>query len=149
MSVVRVAMAFPGSVHEAERCWFDTSRWSSWVDGLAEVVSVEGGWPRAGVVSWRSHPAGRGRVVERVVSYEALSGQTVEVEDDSLRGLQTVAFAPADGTVEVAFSLDYKLRKRSLLTPLVDVLFIRRALTNSLRSTLTRFGVELATRVQV
>jgi hypothetical protein len=145
MACVRAAAAFPGSVHEAESCWYDVARWPAFIEGLERVVAVEGGWPGGGgVLRWESVPAGRGRVTERVLSYEPLVGQTVELEDDSIRGRQTVAFAPVDRGVEVQLSLDYAIKGRSLITPLVDLLFIRRAMAASLQSTLTRFGAELA-----
>jgi hypothetical protein len=145
MGSVETTFAFPGTVHEAETLWYDTSRWVAWVDGLETVVSVAGDWPRAGgTVVWQSGPAGRGRVTERVVAYEQLSGQTVAVEDDQISGRQSVAFTPVDGSVEIDFRLEYKIKKRSPLTPLVDLLFIRNAVRASLRATLTRFGLELA-----
>jgi polyketide cyclase/dehydrase/lipid transport protein len=147
MREVRVALAFPASVHEAETCWYDTSRWPAWVDELARVVEVAGDWPQVGAgVIWESGPAGRGRVRERVVAYEPLAGQSLDVHDDSIQGRQSVAFTPADDGVEVALSLEYEISKRSIFTPLVDLLFIRRAMETSLRTTVSRFGVELAAR---
>jgi Polyketide cyclase / dehydrase and lipid transport len=144
MRAVSAVETFPGSVHEAESLWYDTGRWPSWVDGLDRVTDVDPRWPRPGAtVRWESGPAGRGRVVERVVAHEPLSGQTAEVQDDSIRGRQTVAFAPAERGVEVALTLEYEINKRSPLTPLVDVLFIRRAFRASLDATLRRFGLEL------
>src|SRR5438067_2519823 len=134
----------PGSVHEAEMLWYDTPRWPSWVDGLDRVTGVEPRWPQLGAtVTWQSGPAGRGRVVERVVAYEPLSGQTVEVQDDSIRATQTVSFVPEDANVAVTLSLGYELKRRSPLMRVVDVLFIRRAMTRSLEQTLSRFGAEL------
>jgi hypothetical protein len=148
MGAVRVSLVFPGSVHDAETCWYETSRWPAWIDGLARVISVDGDWPGVGArVTWESWPAGRGRVIERVVSFERLAGQTLEVEDDSITGRQSVSFAPLEGRVEVSLSLSYHLKKRSPLTPLLDALFIRRAMASSLRSTLTHFGAELAAGV--
>jgi hypothetical protein len=145
VATVRVTNTFPGSVHEAETCWYATARWPHWVNELAHVVSVDGDWPRPGAsVTWQSGPAGRGRVHERVVAHEALRGQTVEVEDDSIRGRQRVTFTPADGGVEVELSLEYAIKRRSPLTPLIDALFVRRPMANSLGKTLTRFGAELA-----
>jgi Polyketide cyclase / dehydrase and lipid transport len=144
MRVVTVAETFPGSVHEAETAWYDTTRWPAWVDGLDRVSDVDPRWPQLGAtVTWESGPAGRGRVVERVVDYEPLGGQTVEVQDDTIRGQQRVTFTPADEGVNVELSLQYEIKNRSFLTPLVDVLFIRRAWTTSLRTTLHGFGVEL------
>jgi hypothetical protein len=145
MRTVRVTRSFPGSVHEAETLWYDTSRWPTWIDGLAHVAKVEGPWPDTGAkVIWDSHPAGRGRVVERVLAHDQLAGQSLAVEDESIRGRQTVVFSPADGSVEVDLSLEYELKKRSIVTPLIDVLFIRRAMATSLATTLARFGVELS-----
>jgi hypothetical protein len=131
-------------VHEAETAWYDTTRWSGWVDGLDRVSDVDPRWPQVGAsVTWESGPAGRGRVVERVVAYEPLSGQTVEVQDDSIRGQQDVKFTPAEEGVNVELTLEYEIKQRSLLTPLVDLLFIRRAFRTSLESTVQRFGLEL------
>lgn len=145
MRTVRVARSFPGTVHEAETLWYDTSRWPTWIDGLAHVATVEGQWPELGAkVVWDSHPAGRGRVVERVVAHEPLSGLSLAVEDESIRGLQTVVFTPAEDRVEVELALEYEIKKRSIVTPIVDVLFIRRAMLVSLGATVARFGVELA-----
>jgi Polyketide cyclase / dehydrase and lipid transport len=147
MRRVRVALAFAASVHEAETCWYDTTRWPAWVDELARIVEVAGDWPRAGAsVTWESGPAGRGHVIERVVAYQPLGGQTLDVHDDSIQGQQRVTFTPADGSVEVVLGLDYEISERSIFTPLIDVLFIRRAMERSLRTTLSGFGVELAAR---
>jgi hypothetical protein len=145
LAKIRVTQVFPGSVHEAEICWYDTERWPRWVDELARVLAVDGAWPRPGAsVIWESGPAGRGRVHERVSAYEPLAGQTVEVEDDSIKGTQRVAFTPVDDGVEVGLSLEYAIKRRSLLTPLVDALFVRRPMAISLGKTLARFGAELA-----
>lgn len=144
MRAVSAVQTFPGSVHEAESVWYDTGRWSSWVVGLDRVTNVDPRWPQPGAsVTWESGPAGRGRVVERVVEHERLGGQTVEVEDDSIRGRQSVEFAPAEEAVEVTLTLEYEIKKRSPLTPLVDMLFIRRAFRTSLDESLRRFGLEL------
>jgi hypothetical protein len=144
MATVRVTHAFAASVAAAERCWYDTSRWEAWVDGLERVVAVEPGWPRSGAtVTWESGPAGRGHVTERVVAYEPGAGQTVEVEDVSITGRQSVSFAAIPDGVEVTLALAYRQRRRSPVTPLVDLLFIRRAMTLSLGRTLSRFGARL------
>ena len=146
MTSVGVTQAFAGSVHEAESCWYDTARWPVWVDQLARVVEVDGNWPEPGAtVIWESGPAGRGRVRERVAAYEPLSGQTVEVEDDSIIGRQTVTFTPEEDGLSIELVLDYSIKKRSPITRLIDLLFIRRLMAGSLRTTLGRFGTELET----
>jgi hypothetical protein len=145
MRTVRVAMQFPAAVHEAESCWYDAARWPDWVDGLDRIVALSADWPRVGAtVAWESGPAGRGSVLERVVAYEPLVGQLLEVQDDSIRGRQSVAFASADGGVEVALTLEYRITRRSLFMPVIDFLFVGRAMAASLSTTLARFGAELA-----
>ena len=94
MGKVKVELELPG-VHAsaAEELWYDTVRWPTFVDGLGHMFKVDEGWPRepGAVVIWDSNPGGRGRVLERVVSFEARVGQTVEVEDEKIHGRQTIA----------------------------------------------------------
>jgi hypothetical protein len=124
LASVSVKHLVAGSVHEAETCWYDTARWPRWVDSLARVVSVDGDWPAPGAsVRWESGPAGRGRVTERVLDYEPLAVQN---------------------GVEVELSLRYKIKRRSPLTALVDLLFVRRPMTLSLGRTLSGFEAALA-----
>lgn len=145
MRAVRVAQTFAGTVTEAERCWYATDGWDHWVDGLDDVLVVRGDWPQVGSsVTWKSGPAGRGRVVEQVIAYEPMRGQALEVADASIQGRQSVTFAADGDRVEVALTLEYRLVRRTIVSPVVDVLFIRRAMAASLGSTLSRFGAELA-----
>jgi Polyketide cyclase / dehydrase and lipid transport len=133
----------PGRTADAEALWYDANRWAAWIDGFGHVVKLEGDWPHPGArLQWDSPPAGRGRVVEHVIAYEPRAGQTVEVEDERLEGTQTVSFEPAGDGVRVTVVLDYRLKQRGLLTPVLDALFIRRSLRASLMRTLTRFGHE-------
>jgi hypothetical protein len=144
MRTARVARTFEASVSEAERLWYDTARWIEWVEGLERVVGTRGAWPGVGAtVSWESGPAGRGHVTETVIAHEPLSGQTLEVTDDSIRGRQQIAFSPEPPGVRVELSLAYDIRRRSPLTAVIDLLFIRRAMVASLEQTLTRFGASL------
>ena len=145
MGRARVLHTVAGSARQAQACWYDTTRWPLWVDGLEQVLQVAGDWPRVGSsVTWESGPAGRGRVTERVIAYDAARGQTLEVDDDSIGGLQSVSFAPAPNGVQVGLSLEYRLKRRSIVSPLIDLLFIRRAMAVSLEATVARFAVELA-----
>lgn len=144
MPRVRAAVSVPGLASEAEALWYEPRRWPAWVDGFGHVAKVEGEWPAPGArVVWDSKPGGRGRVVERVTAYEARSGQTLAVEDEQLRGTQRVSFVPGADTVEVALELEYEIKGANVLTPLTDALFIRRALRDSLRRSLSRFAYEL------
>ena len=150
MGRVSASCQLRGPLGAAERLWYDTSRWPSFIDGFARLVKVEGNWPRAGGrVVWDSTPAGRGRVVERVTRHEAGAGQSLEVEDPRLQGTQEIRFARLDDGIEVGLQLDYELKQRTPLGAVVDVLFIRRALRDSLRRTLTRFSRELRSDMEL
>jgi hypothetical protein len=143
MGRVRAVQSVPGLASEAEELWYDPQRWPAWVDGFGHTVKLEGEWPAAGARSvWDSKPGGRGRVVERVTEYEARTGQTLAVEDGKLRGTQRVSFEPGPDGVEVALELEYELKERNPLTPVTDLLFIRRALRDSLKRSLLRFARE-------
>ncbi|MFZ0089924.1 MAG: SRPBCC family protein [Solirubrobacteraceae bacterium] len=140
MAAVEATRTFPGSVADAEARWYDTSRWSQWVDGLERVEAVDPAYPAAGAaVTWVSGPAGRGRVSERVIEHAPGAGQTVDVQDGAITGRQIVAFATAGDAVSVTLALEYRLRRRSPVTLLLDVLFVRRAMAQSLERTLSRF----------
>jgi hypothetical protein len=122
--------------------WTDPRRWASFVEGFARVRDVAPDWPSEGAkLVWESIPAGRGRVTERVVE-SGEGGFATEVFDDSLHGTQRADFRPeADGT-RVVVELDYELTKYGPLRAVADLVFIRRALRDSLRRTLDRFAVE-------
>jgi hypothetical protein len=140
---VRAAVTVPGRVAEAEELWYDPHRWAAWIDGFGHVAKLEGEWPHEGArLLWDSRPNGRGRVDERVTGYEARAGQTLEVEDERLAGTQRVSFDPVGEQVRVSLTLEYRLKDRSPITPLLDILFIRRAVRDSLRRTVDRFGHE-------
>jgi hypothetical protein len=133
----------PGRIAEAEELYYDRHRWPSWVDGFGHVVKLEGDWPQVGArLLWQSPPKGRGLVQERVQAYEARTGQTLEIEDERMRGIQTVAFEADGDQVRVTLTLAYELKQHGPLGRLVDRLFIRRSVGDSLRRTLTRFTYE-------
>jgi hypothetical protein len=149
MGRARASISVPGRAAEAEALWYDPHRWQAWVDGFGHIVSLDGEWPQAGAeLVWQSPPGGRGRVTERVVAYEMRTGQTVEVEDATMTGRQTVKFEPGPETVEVTLSLEYEIKDRTPLTPAVDLLFVRRAMSDALRRTVTRFSNERKAEIQ-
>jgi uncharacterized membrane protein len=144
VSRVRATIQVPGLAHEAEDLWYDTSRWPTFIDGLHHVERVEGDWPRPGArVLWDSKPGGRGRVLERVTAYAAREGQTLDVEDEKMRGTQRVIFAPVPDGVTVTLELQYQLKEARPGMAVVDLLFIRRPQRESLQRTLRRFRTEV------
>ena len=59
------------------------------------------------------------------------------------------SFTPRPDGVDVTLSLEYELKERNPLTPLIDLLFIRRAIAASLRRTLERFARERRADVEL
>jgi hypothetical protein len=146
MGRVRAEVDVAVLASEAEELWYDTSRWPTFVDGLAHVAKIEGDWPHgAGArVLWDAKVDGRGRVDERVVTHEARVGQTVAVEDEKITGTQRIEFHPTDRGCKVVLALDYKLKMDRPIAPVIDV-FARRPMRDSLKRTLARFRRELET----
>src|SRR4051794_41359402 len=137
MGRARVQIVANGRLSEAEALWYDTGRWSTFIDGFGHLATQDAGWPREGTVVWDSRPGGRGRVRERVLRYAAGDGQDVEVEDERLTGTQEVRFAPAgEGRVRVSLELRWELKKRYPGSAVVDALFIRSRVRDSLQRTL-------------
>ena len=128
---------------EALALWTDLRRWPSFMEGFARVKRAEGEWPEQGaLVTWESIPGGRGLVTEKVLSRDESQIQT-EVFEDALAGRQTARFLPTeDGATRAELELEYKLTRSGILRQVTDVLFIRRALNDSLTRTLRRFAVE-------
>ena len=122
--------------------WADVSRWPSFIEGFARLVENDPGWPAPDArLVWESVPTGRGRVTEKVVESSEDRIATM-VFEDRLAGRQEFRVAPGPGGAAVELSLEYTLTKYGPLGVVADALFIRRAIRDSLRRTLFRFGVE-------
>ena len=64
------------------------------------------------------------------------------VFEDRRSGRQTFRARASESGAWVELSLEYTLTAYGPLGPVADVIFIRRALRDSLRRTIARFGVE-------
>jgi len=135
----------------AEALWYDVTRRPSFIDGFKTVAKLDGDWPRAGArLVWDSVPAGRGRVVETVTRYEVRSGQTVQVEDERITGEQTVTFTPlGEGRSRIDLELVWRHKEATPLTPLLDLLFVRRQFADELRRSLARFRREVEVEAEL
>jgi hypothetical protein len=122
--------------------WTDVRRWPSYVEGFGHVVELSPDWPAVGArVVWESTPGGRGRVTEKVVASEADRFAT-RVFEPALVGTQALRVGGGEAGAEVELTLEYELQRYGPLRALADALFIRRALRDALRRTLSRFAVE-------
>jgi hypothetical protein len=118
--------------------WTNTDRWATFIEGFARVVERDREWPDEGAkVVWESNPSGRGRVTEKVLE-RGPGVFATRVFEDRLQGTQTARVA--DG--RFLLTLEYELVAGGPLRAVADVLFIGRALRDSLRRTVHRFAVE-------
>ena len=146
MGVARDAVTVQLRADRAFGLWTDLSRWPTFIDGFGHVERADDSWPGEGAkLVWRSGPAGRGLVTERVVASEPAERFVTQVLEERLRGAQAVKFQPVDdGSTRVDMELDYTLTQGGPLSGVTDLLFIRRALTDAIRRTLRRFATEAA-----
>jgi uncharacterized membrane protein len=146
VAVVRREAVVDLTPEQAYELWTDTSRWPTFVDGFANLEQVDAEWPAPGAkLVWRSTPAGKGRVSEKVVSSEPPFRFATRVFEARSLGTQTIAFTPIEeGGTGVELSLDYKLTSGGPLRAVTDLLFIRRAQGDALTRTLRRFAIEAA-----
>src|SRR3954449_6580053 len=146
MGRVKAELQLPGvATSDAEELWYDVRRWPTFVDGFGHVARIDEGWPRevGARVVWDARPGGRGRVLERVARFEARGGQTVEVEDEKIYGRQTVTFTPNAGGCAMSLELEYSIKQEKGVPGVVDRLFVRRPMRDSLQRTLSRFEREV------
>ena len=90
---------------------------------------------------WVTPPHGRGLMSEIVTAYTAGDGQTLDVEDAKVRGLQRVRFE-SDG-VRTRITLALELETEGKLPP-GRRWWLRRQFRGELERTLERFSYELA-----
>ncbi|HKP89522.1 MAG TPA: SRPBCC family protein [Thermoleophilaceae bacterium] len=146
MATTREAITVKLPPDRAFDLWTDLTRWPTFVDGFGHVDRIDGDWPQEGAkLVWRSGPAGRGIVTEKVVASEPGERFVTQVFEERMSGAQALAFTLTDdGSTRVDIELDYQLTQGGPLRAITDLLFIRRALTDALRRTLRRFATEAA-----
>ena len=140
--VARAGAVVPLAPEGALALWTKVSRWPAFVEGHARTLELSPDWPADGSrVVWESGPGGRGRVTEKVVEHS--NGRfATDVFEDALHGRQTLRIGEHAEGSRVQVELEYDLAQGGPLRALSDLLFIRRALRDSLNRTLRRFAVE-------
>lgn len=149
MAKVEASVEIAAPLAEVWDLYFDRDRWPSWVDGFASVVA-DSGYPDAGgTLTWRSTPAGRGEVRERVKAHEPRSLHRIDYDDPGSSGTLEAAFEmlPADSAesgrrTRVSQRLDYRVKAGGPLRPVLDYLFIRPQMRRSLERSLVELRLE-------
>ena len=135
------------SLAEAWDLYFDPNSWLSWVDGFAHAESSSGYPEQGGQLRWRSTPAGRGLVAEKVIAHEPRRRHLIEFSDPESRGeLETSFEIKGEGATVVTQTFTYELAEGGPLRALTDVLFIRPQIRRSLRRSLDRYRIEAGER---
>jgi hypothetical protein len=119
------------------------------VDGFAQVEAADGYPEVGGTLRWRSVPAGRGVVAERVLDHEPRRLHRVAFSDETSEGELATSFAiePTEpdeqALTRVGQEVEYRLRRRTPFSPLTDFLFVRSQVQRSLTRSLERLRHEI------
>jgi uncharacterized protein YndB with AHSA1/START domain len=147
MAVVEQEVHVPAPLAEVWDCYFDPRAWPEWVDSFGSVIESEGYPEAGGTLRWKSVPAGRGEVTEKVLEHESRRRHRIEFSDPSMEGEMTVTFAIEGEGTKVAASMDYRLLDKSVFARLGALLFLKAQLRGTLRRSLDAFVPEVAGRV--
>lgn len=149
MGKVEASAEISAPLAEVWDLYFDRSRWASWVDGFGSVLRESGYPEEGGTLTWRSTPAGRGEVTERVIAHVERSRHRVSYADPSSEGELEVTFEMIPATdaesgrrTQVRQALEYELTGGGPLRAVTDVLFIRTQLRRSLERSLIDLRLE-------
>jgi hypothetical protein len=130
------------SLAEVWGYYFEPTGWPAWVDGFHAVESASGYPGKDGTLVWRSTPAGRGTVRERVLAHEPRQLHRVAFEDPESSGELTTRFAVEGERTRVTLELSYALARSGVFAWLTERLFVRGQVTKSLQRTLVRLRLE-------
>jgi uncharacterized membrane protein len=142
MAVLTESILVDASLAEAWDLYFDPRRWPAWVEGFRSVESADRYPEQGGALVWRSNPAGRGTVRERVIEHQPRRRHEIEYSDPESAGHLRTEFAVEGEATRLALRLDYRLARSGPLAWIVERLFVRGQVRGSLRRSLLRFKHE-------
>jgi hypothetical protein len=143
VSSVDASIRVEASLAETWDHYFDARGWGSWVDGFQAAVDAHGYPEAGGTLRWRSVPAGRGEVTERVLEHTPRRLHRASFTDPESEGELTTRFEVEGEGTSVKQSLDYEIRRRGPFVWLTDMLFVRSQMRRSLERSLLRFKHEV------
>src|SRR5262245_31094106 len=97
MPSVRGSVLVAAPLADTWQHYFEPGGWAAWVDGFAGVDAAEAYPEAGGTLRWRSTPAGRGTVTERVLEHTPRSVHRVAFDDPQSEGELTTTFAIEPG----------------------------------------------------
>lgn len=120
--------------------YFDVRGWGDWVDGFQSVSEADGYPEAGGTLRWRSIPAGRGEVTERVLEHEHRRRHLTEFSDPEMEGRLEIRFEIAGDGTRVTQELNYNVRARGPIARLASILFVKAQVRASMQRSLQAFG---------
>lgn len=142
MAKLTESLLVEASLAETWDHYFEPRGWGSWVDGFQAVERDDGYPEEGGTLIWRSTPAGRGRVTERVIEHQPRRRHRIEFADPESRGDLLSRFEIEGEATRVTLELDYRLAGSGPFAWLTERLFVRGQVRGSLQRTLLRFKHE-------
>lgn len=142
MAKLTESVLVSGSLAETWAFYFEPRSWVSWVDGFHALERAEGYPEVGGTLVWRSTPAGRGTVRERVLEHSPRTRHRIEFSDPTSSGELLSQFAVEGEQTRVWLTIDYSLDNTGPFSALTDRLFVRSQVRQALRRTLLRFKHE-------
>ena len=146
MGVVEQEVLVPAPLADAWDHYFEPRAWPDWVDSFGSVIEIDGFPEAGGTLRWKSVPAGRGEVREKVIEHEHRRKHRIEFADPSLAGEMTVVFSIEGEGTKIVASMDYRLLDKSVFARLGALLFLKAQLRGTLRRSLDAFVPEAAGR---
>lgn len=140
MATVEESVQVGASLAEAWESYFQPDAWPEWVDGFQSVVDSDGYPAVGGTLRWRSTPAGRGEVTERVLEHSERRAHRVEFADPAMTGQMETRFAIAGDGTTVTQRVEYRLLQRGPIALLAGALFVSSQVRRSMRRTLLDFA---------
>jgi hypothetical protein len=146
MSEVSAEISIDADLKEVWDTFFDEAGWPMWVDGFDSVLQ-QLGYPEAGGnLRWKSIPAGRGEVSERVVAHEPRRLHKVAFSDPESSGELTTSFEIKGGRVLARREMTYEISRGGLFTAAADFFFVRRQVAGALERELSGLKHETEAR---
>jgi uncharacterized membrane protein len=142
MATLTESILVEASLAEVWDFYYEPRGWPSWVDGFHSVEAAQGYPDEGGTLVWRSTPAGRGKVSERVLEHQPRRRHRIEFSDPESRGELLTQFELEGQATRVTLTLDYRLAAGGVFAWLTERLFVRGQVTKSLQRSLLRFKHE-------
>lgn len=135
MPRVEHSVVVAASLAETWDTYLDRRGWPTWVDAFSGVTSADGYPEEGGTLVWRSTPAGRGEVSERVLEHEPRRSHRIAFSDPTMSGELATSFAVDGGGTRVSQVLDYRLAERGVFA-FLGALFVKSQVARSVQRTL-------------